>query len=95
MTIQQRPAPLAPMVVARDPAQLTALTSARDLSLREMGLLVGCSRTAVQLVLDGQRINSGVARRFAKVLRRSVHELFESAPDLKIRRAGVKPQAVA
>jgi hypothetical protein len=53
--------------------------SARELTYREMGLLAECSDGTVRFVLAGKPLNPRLARRFARVLRRPVDELFTDA----------------
>lgn len=67
------------MKMARDPAVLRAAQEVRDLTTRELALLVGVDEKTVRLALDGGRITPERARRLARVLRRGVHELFVTA----------------
>lgn len=61
---------------ARDPDQIRGAIDARGLSLREMGLLCECSDGTIRFVMAGKSTNPTLARRFAKVLRRPLDELF-------------------
>lgn len=61
---------------ARDPALIRAAMEERDLTYREMGLLAQCSDGTVGFVLAGKALNPDLARRFARVLRRGVGDLF-------------------
>lgn len=76
---------------ARDPDQFRKAMKARGLTVREVGLLAGCSDGMVRFVMAGEKSTSPErARRLARVLRRPVGELFvdavssdEQRPDLQ------------
>lgn len=64
---------------ARDPGLIREAMAERKLTYREMGLLAGCSDGTVRFVLAGKPLNPHLARRFARVLRRPVDDLFTDA----------------
>lgn len=62
---------------ARDPAAVRAAIAERRLTQRELARLAGCSQGLIGFLLKGERsVNSRLARRIARVLQRSVDELF-------------------
>lgn len=61
---------------ARDPDQIEAAIKQRGLTLREVGLLCECSDGTVRFVMAGKSTNPTLARRFARVLRRPLDDLF-------------------
>lgn len=67
------------MKTPRDPDALREAVRVRDLTPREMGLLVGVDEKTIRLVLAGGRLSPDRARRLARVLRRPVDELFADA----------------
>lgn len=48
----------------------------RDLTLRELGLLIGRSEGTVRAILGGAAAPAPIARRLARCLRRPVDDLF-------------------
>lgn len=65
---------------ARDPDTLRAGMAARGrLTTREMAKLCDCSETMVRKILAGHPCNDALARRFARVIRRRIDDLFEDA----------------
>lgn len=64
---------------ARDPEGLRAIVVERDLTHRELGLLVGCSYATIGFMLAGRPLNRSFAQRIARVLRRRLDELFDDA----------------
>lgn len=62
---------------ARDPLALQSARFERDLTLRELALLVGCSDRTIRKVLAGAPTRDADARRLSRCLRRPVDQLFE------------------
>jgi hypothetical protein len=64
----------------RDPGLIRAVMRSRDLTFREIGLLIERPESTVRFIFDGQPIDPRLARRIARGLRRPVDELFAVSP---------------
>jgi transcriptional regulator with XRE-family HTH domain len=83
------------MMRARDPEEFRAAMRARgDLTHRELGILARSTYGTVDKILSGKSTSRDTAKRLARVLRRSVDELFEVAPSSN-KQADDERQAVA
>lgn len=64
------------MKKARDPAQMRGAVDARTFTTRELSVLLDCSETWVRGIIAGKPVSDELARRFARLVRRTTGSLF-------------------